>query len=68
MVEVIKWKVNKVEVNIKTCHVTYHVTSILKILVRAAPREAGPEDHVITLLHASPVSSSSVLLHFRLLV
>ena len=35
VVEVIRWKVNKVEVNIKTRHVTCHVTSILKILVRA---------------------------------
>ena len=35
MVEVIKLKVNKMEVNIKTCHVICHVTSILKILVRA---------------------------------
>ena len=35
IVEVIRWKVNKVEVNIKNCHVTCHVTSILKILIRA---------------------------------
>ena len=33
VVKVIRWKVNKVEVNIKTCHVTCHLTSILKVTV-----------------------------------
>ena len=33
VLEVIKWKVKKVEVNIKTRHITCYVTSILKVII-----------------------------------